>query len=56
MAHTPADVETEKILRRLTVQLDGERASQPELSTHFKKTAMLYSRFSQETAQNVADD
>lgn len=36
------DVETEKVLRRLTVQLDGERVSQPKTAEAFQKTVMLY--------------
>ncbi len=36
------DVESEKILRRLTVQLDGERVTQPQRSAQFKSTVMLY--------------
>jgi hypothetical protein len=36
------DPESEKILRRLTVQLDGERITQPQRAEEFKTTAMLY--------------
>lgn len=35
-------VEIEKILRRLTVQLDGERISQPQLAADFRATVDLY--------------
>jgi len=39
-------VESEKILRRLAIQLDGERVSQPERAPEFKGAAQLYlSRF-----------
>lgn len=41
-ANLTGDNEAEKILRRLTVQLDGERVSNPQSSEHFKKTVMLY--------------
>lgn len=34
--------EAEKILKRLTVQLDGERISQPNRAAHFKKAVLLY--------------
>ena len=37
-----ADAETEKILRRLTVQLDGERASKKESAEAFKKSVLFY--------------
>jgi hypothetical protein len=36
------DNETEQILRRLTVQLDGERVSQPPRAEDFKRAVMLY--------------
>jgi hypothetical protein len=36
------DQEVEKILRRLTVQLDGERVTKPEYAEKFKKTVLLY--------------
>jgi hypothetical protein len=39
---TTADVESEKIVRRLTVQLDGERISQPKAADAFKRTVMFY--------------
>lgn len=39
---TAQDAETEKILRRLTVQLDGERATQPRASDAFKRSVMFY--------------
>lgn len=41
-ASLKGDVESEKILRRLTVQLDGERASRPTSAEQFKKSVMLY--------------
>ena len=34
--------DSEKILRRLTVQLDGERTSQPQFTVDFKNTVLLY--------------
>ena len=37
-----SDVETEKILRRLTVQLDGERTTDPAHAEDFKNTVMFY--------------
>jgi hypothetical protein len=36
------DTESEKILRRLTVQLDGERVSKEKSGEAFKKAVMLY--------------
>jgi len=36
------DVEAEKIMRRLTVQLDGERTTQPKNAEEFKRAVMLY--------------
>lgn len=41
-ASVATDVESEKVLRRLTVQLDGERASQPKVAEAFKRTVSLY--------------
>jgi hypothetical protein len=39
---TNPDAETEKIMRRLTVQLDGERATQANSAEGFKKSVLLY--------------
>ncbi|MGZ3721550.1 MAG: tetratricopeptide repeat protein [Bdellovibrionales bacterium] len=50
-ASLKGDVESEKVLRRLTVQLDGERASQPKSAEAFKKTAMLYMALYPESAE-----
>ncbi len=36
------DAKSEKILRRLTVQLDGERASRAEYAADFKSVVLLY--------------
>ncbi len=36
------DAESEKVLRRLSVQLDGERATLPSATQPFKQTALLY--------------
>jgi hypothetical protein len=36
------DSKTEKIMRRLSVQLDGERASRPEFAGDFKAVVLLY--------------
>lgn len=36
------DAKSEKILRRLSVQLDGERASRPEFAPDFKNIVLLY--------------
>ena len=38
------DVEAEKILRRLTIQLDGERISQPQYAADFENATLLYLR------------
>ena len=39
-----ADAETEKILRRLTIQLDGERITQPRYARDFQDVTLLYLR------------
>ena len=39
------DPKSEKILRRLSVQLDGERASRPEYAPDFKSVVLLYMQF-----------
>lgn len=39
---TNESIEVEKTLRRLTVQLDGERISQPQLAADFRSTIDLY--------------
>jgi hypothetical protein len=40
-----SDVETEKVLKRLTVQLDGERVSQPQYVPDFKAAVELHLTF-----------
>lgn len=48
--------EAEKIIKRLTVQLDGERASNPDRADEFKRTVLLYLTLVPATEKNKAQD
>jgi len=47
------DADTEKILRRLTVQLDGERVTQPKSAEEFKRSVMLYLSLYPESKERI---
>ena len=53
IGRTEPDGDSEKILRRLTVQLDGERMTQPQTVSAFKRSVMLYLSLFPQRAERV---